>query len=111
MSMIGGVYRPDAGVLLLQLNNDLGYPRDSLSMVLRGYLIESLIRRGMKEFIVWTGAAPPLSRYVTYIRTIGIYLDKPSFKWRLARGAVSKCGRWLPKRLRRDAQWIAPFSD
>ena len=40
-----GVYRPGAGVLLLQLNNDRDFPRDSLSVVMRAYLIESLIRQ------------------------------------------------------------------
>jgi hypothetical protein len=110
LSIIGGVYRPAAGVLLLQLNNDREFPRDSLSVVLRGYLIESLIHQGMKEFIIWAGTAPPLSRYVTYIPTLGIYLDSPEYKWRLVRGLVSKFGPWLPRQLKQDASWIAPFS-
>ena len=59
LSVIGGVYRPGAGVLLLQLNRDREFPRDSLSMVLRGYLIESLIQQGMREFIVWAGQPRP----------------------------------------------------
>jgi hypothetical protein len=110
LSIIGGVYRPAAGVLLLQLNNDREFPRDSLSVVLRGYLIESLIQQGMKEFIIWAGTAPPLSRYVTQIPTLGIYLDSPEYKWRFVRGLVSKFGPWLPRQLKQDASWIAPFS-
>ncbi|MCX6632278.1 MAG: hypothetical protein NTW28_32095 [Candidatus Solibacter sp.] len=110
LSVICGVYRPAAGVLLLQLNNDREFPRDSLSVVLRGYLMESLIRQRMKEFIIWAGTAPPLSRYVTYIPTVGVYLDSPEYKWRLARGVVSKVGPWLPRWLQLDARWIAPFS-
>ena len=109
LSIIGGVYRPAAGVLLLQLNNDREFPRDSLSMVLRGYLIESLIRQGMKEFIIWAGTGGPLSRYVTHIPTLGIYLDSPEYKWRLVRGLVSKVGPWLPRQLKEHASWIAPF--
>jgi hypothetical protein len=109
LSIMCGVYRPAAGVLLLQLNNDRDFPRDSLSVVLRAYLIESLIRQGMKEFIIWAGTAPPLSRYATYIPTLGIYLDSPEYKWRLARGLVSKFGHWLPRQIQRDARWIAPF--
>lgn len=109
LGIIGGVYRHGAGVLLLQLSNDRKFRRDSLSVVLRGYLIETLIRRGMKLFTIWGGTSPPLSRYVKYIPTIGIHLDLPSFRWRLARRLVTKAGPWLPRRLRLDAQWIAPF--
>jgi hypothetical protein len=109
LSVMSGVYRPTAGVLLLQLNNDRDFPRDSLSVVLRAYLIESLIRQGMKEFIIWAGTGPPLSRYVTYIPTLGIYLDSPEYKWRLVRGLVSKFGHWLPRQIQQDACWIAPF--
>lgn len=110
LSIICGVYRPAAGVLLLQLNNDRDFPRDSLSLVLRAYLIESLIHQGMKEFIIWAGTAPPLSRYVTYIPTLGIYLDSPDYLWRLVRGLISRCGSWLPRQLKPDVRWIAPFT-
>jgi hypothetical protein len=110
LSIICGAYSREAAVLLLQLNNDREFPRDSLSVVLRGYLIESLIRQGMKEFIIWAGTGGPLSRYVTQIPTLGIYLDSPEYKWRLVRGLVSKVGPWLPRQLKEDASWIAPFS-
>ena len=109
LGVVGGVYRPGAGVLLLQLSNDRNFPRDSLSVVLRGYLIETLIRRGKRVFTIWGGTAPPLSRYVKYIPTLGIHLDLQGFRWRLARRLVTKAGPWLPKRFGLDAQWIAPF--
>jgi hypothetical protein len=109
LGIVGGVYRPGAGVLLLQLSNDRNFPRDSLSVVLRGYLIETLIRRGIRLLTIWGGTAPPLSRYVKYIPTLGIHLDLPSFPWRLERQLVTKIGPWLPKRLGLDAQWISPF--
>jgi hypothetical protein len=110
LGVVCGVYRHTAGVLLLQLNNDRDFPRDSLSVVLRAYLIESLIHQGMLEFIIWAGTAPPLSRYVTHIPTLGIYLDSPEYKWRLVRGVVSKFGPWLPRELQLDARWIAQFA-
>jgi hypothetical protein len=109
LSAIAGVYRPGAGVLLLQLSDDKGYPRDSLAVVLRGYLIESLIQRGFDSLAIWGGTAPPLSRYVKYIPTVGVHLDMPSGAWRLARRLVAKLGPWMPRRLSRDARWIAPF--
>jgi hypothetical protein len=110
LSIIGGVYRPAAGVLLLQLNNDREFPRASLSVVLRGYLIESLIHEGRKEFIIWGGTGGPLFRYVTYIPTLVIYLDSREYKWRLVRTLVSRFGPWLPRQLKLNARWIAPFS-
>jgi hypothetical protein len=109
LGIVGGVYRPDAGVLLVQLNDDRGFPRDSLSVVLRGYLMETLICRGKKYFTIWGGTSAPLSRYVKYIPTVGIHLDLPSLPWRLARLLLKGVGPWLPKRLRRDARWVAPF--
>lgn len=109
LGIIGGVYRSGAGVLLLQLSNDRNFPRDSLSVVLRGYLMETLIRGGARLLSIWGGTAPPLSRYVKYIPTLRIHLDLPGFRWRMARRLVTEVGPWLPKRLGLDAQWIAPF--
>lgn len=109
LSIIGGMYRPGCGVLFLQLNDDREYPRDSLSVVLRAYVIETLIRQGMKEFIIWAGTSAPISRYASFIPTVGIHLDSTGLAWRIARGFVSMAGPWLPGRFRADARWIAPF--
>jgi len=109
LSVICGVYRQTAGVLLLQLNNDRDFRDLSLSTVLRGYLIETLIQQGMGEFIIWAGTGPPLSRYVKYIPTLAIHLDSPSYLWRLLRISVSKLGPLLPEKLRPDARWVGPF--
>jgi hypothetical protein len=111
LGVIGGVYRPGAAVLFLQLNDDRNHSRDSLSVVLRGYLIESLIREGIQECTFWAGTSAPLSHYVTYISTLGIHLDRPSYEWRLARGLVSAFGPWLPQKFKYDARWIAPFQN
>ncbi|MGD1097354.1 MAG: hypothetical protein ABSB35_35885 [Bryobacteraceae bacterium] len=105
LSVICGAYSSAAGVLYTQLNNDRDFPRDSLSVVLRAYLIESLIRRGMKQFVILGGTAPPLNRYATHFRTIGISIDSPDYAWRLVRGLKSTAGSWLPSKLQR---WITP---
>ena len=42
-----------------QYNNDSNYSRDSLSVVMRGYLIESLIREGITEVVFVGGARRP----------------------------------------------------
>jgi hypothetical protein len=97
LSVMCGVYRASSGVLLLQLNNDRDFPRDSLSVVLRAFLLESLIHQGVKEFIIWEGTGAPLSRYATQIPALGVYLDSPGYQWRLARLAVSTLAALLPE--------------
>src|SRR5262249_7240219 len=49
LSVAGGWYMPGRAVLCFQCNNEKDFARDSLSVVLRAYLIELLIRRGLKE--------------------------------------------------------------
>ena len=66
LSVIGGWYRPHSAILCFQCNNDRDFGPDSLSVVLRAYLIELLIRQGLEELVIWSGHGPPLSRYVTY---------------------------------------------
>ena len=105
LSVICGASTPVVGVLYLQLNNDRDFPRDSLSVVLRAYLIESLIRQGMKKLVIWGGTTSPLDRYAARFRTIGISIDSPDYAWRLIRGLKSTAGSWLPSRLQR---WITP---
>jgi hypothetical protein len=61
-----------------------------------------------KQFIIWAGTAPPLSRYVTYLPTFGIHLDSPRSTWRIVR-LVSAVGPHLSKHIKDDARWVAPF--
>jgi hypothetical protein len=107
LSVIGGWYRPEGAVLCFQCNNELDFGGDSLSIVLRAYLIELLIRQGLKELVIWADTRPPLSRYVSYAPTIGIRLDIPTFSWRVARSLISTVTPHLPKRLAAAAQWIS----
>ena len=101
LGVICGTYGPGIAVLYLQLNNDRDFACDSLSVVLRAYLIESLIRQGVQQFVIWGGTAPPLSRYATHVHTIGISIDSPDRAWRLARALKSATDCWLPSRLKR----------
>jgi hypothetical protein len=107
ISVMGGWYGPRGAVLLFQYNNDRDFGQDSLSVVLRAYFIESLIRQGLQELVIWGGTAPPLSRYVTYQRTIGVHLDAPTSAWRIARFLISTVGPWLPRRLAYAARSLA----
>ena len=81
LSIMCGVYRPGAGMLLMQLNNDREFQRESLSVVLRGYLIESLIRQGIKKLDFWGRKNCYQARYRLFDANIhfGVYLDSPKF--------------------------------
>jgi hypothetical protein len=107
LSVIGGWYRPGGAVLCFQCNNERKFGPDSLSVVLRAYLIELLILQGLEELVIWAGTGPPLSRYVSYVPTIGVRLDSPTYWWRAARLFVSRVGPRLPRRLAAAAQWIS----
>jgi len=106
LSVLGGWYTPGGAVLGFQCNNEEDFGHDSLSVVLRAYLIESLIRQGLKELVILAGTAPPLSRYVTYANTIEMRLDVSSRSWRMARSIISTVEPLLPRRLAAAAHWI-----
>ena len=106
LSVLGGWYRPGGAVLRFQCNYDVDFNADSLSTVLRAYLIEHLIRLGLKELVIWGGTRAPLSRYVSNPPTIGVRLDVPSFAWRAARMCMAKVGPHLPRRLASAVRWI-----
>ena len=106
LAVLGGWYGPDGAVLLFQCNCDRDFGADSLSIVLRAYLIELLIQQGLKELVIWGDTGPPLARYVSYPPTIGVRLDVPTISWRLARLCMSKVGPHLPRRLATAVQWV-----
>ena len=106
LSVIGGWYRPRGAVLCFQCNNDCDFAPDSLSIVLRAYLIESLIGQSLEEMVMWADTRPPLSRYVSYAPAVGVRLDLPTCSWRVARLLISTAKPLLPKRLAAVAHWI-----
>ena len=107
LGVIGGWYGPGGAVLCFQCNNERDFGPDSLSVVLRAYLIEFLIRQGLEELVIWHGTRPPLSRYASYVPVIGVSLDQPTYSWRAVRWLVSRVGHRLPRRLANTARWIA----
>jgi hypothetical protein len=106
LSVIGGWHRPGGAVLCFQCNYDCDFDADSLSTVLRAYLIELLIGQGLKELVIWGDTGPPLSRYAIYPATVGVRLDVPTVAWRVARFFMSKFGPHLPRRLSSAVQWM-----
>ena len=107
LSVLGGWYMPGGALLSFQYNNEENFSQDSLSIVLRAYLIELLIRQRLKELVIWADTGPPLSRYVYYPPAIDVRLDITARSWRVARLLISAVGPRLPKPLAAVAQWVA----
>jgi len=111
LGVVAGWYGPGQTMLLFQLQNDLGFQKDSLSVVLRGYLIKALIRKQIREIAFLNDVAGPLARYgdTRWVRTARIRLDKTHWTWRMARATVRKLGSRMPRELHWSLQSIAPF--
>jgi len=107
LSVAAGWYRPRGAVLYFQCNNDQEFAEYSLSLVLRAYLIEHLIRQKLEELVLWWGCGPPLSRYVTYVPAIVMRFNKSRLWWRVTRRVIASAGPCLPKRWAEAAQWFA----
>ena len=108
LSIAGGWCERGQATLLFQMNNDHEYQRDSVSQVLRAYLIEDLITRGIRDLVFWAGTSAPLARYANRIPATAVYLDSRSPGWRLIRILVSSISPHLPNRWREFGHWITP---
>ncbi len=106
LSVLAGWYRPRGAVLYFQCNSDQEFAEYSLSLVLRAYLIEHLIRQKLEELVLWWGTGPPLSRYVTYVPAIVMRFDESALWWRVTRRIIGKAGPRLPKRWAEAARWF-----
>jgi hypothetical protein len=106
LSVAAGWHDRGHATMLLQQNNDLEFSDASLSVVLRGYLIETLIRQRTSELIFWSGSAPPLSRYALPLQAISLHFDARTLGWRLVRSMIGMTrpllGRWAE-----DLRWVA----
>jgi hypothetical protein len=110
LSIAGGWCDRGRATLLFQMNNDREHHRDSVSQVLRSYLIEDLIARGICDMVFWAGTSAPLARYAQRIPATALYLDSRNPGWRLVRMLVSSIASRLPKRWREFGHWITPES-
>jgi hypothetical protein len=116
LSVAGGWWDDGRATVLFQMNNDREYDRDSLSQVLRSYLIEALIARRTRDIVFWAGTSAPLARYAERIPALSLYLDSRDPAWRLIRTVVSSIAARLPRRiasrlparLTEFGQWITP---
>jgi hypothetical protein len=107
ISLASGWFTGARAIMNMQLN-DRTYTQESVSLVLRSYLIESLINRGCRELVFWAGTSPPLSYSCTSPELFVAYIDAPSLQWRLFRSGC-KALRKLPSRiLSKKLEWIVP---
>jgi hypothetical protein len=106
LSILGGWYEDDCGIVFLQMNNDRDYPQSALYLVLRAYLIETMIAAKIPNMLFWDGVGAPLRRYCRLPASTYVYLDIPSFGWRTLRRLIGWTGRFLPAYLRNMANWV-----
>jgi hypothetical protein len=109
ISVIGGWLAGDRAIVNMQLN-DRTYGRESVSLVMRSYLIEALIHRGSRELVFWQGTARPLRLYSAYPQVFIAHIDARSMPWRLCRMACRAVNRLAPASLGKwlREKWIVP---
>jgi hypothetical protein len=104
ISLAGGWYAGDCAFLALQLN-DRTCARESVSLVLRSYLIEHLIGRGIRKLVFWGGTSAPLSFYAAPREEFTVYIDSRSHPWRLVRLACVTLAKFAPATFGRWLKW------
>jgi hypothetical protein len=108
LSILGGWYESGRAIIFLQMNSDKRFRNASLSIVLRGYLIELFILRGVRNVVFWAGSGGQLSRYSEYLPSVAVHLDKRSFLWSIVRHTIAPLVSLLPGPIAKMAEWIVP---
>ena len=106
LSVSAGWWGPSGATMFLQVNNDRQFGDASLSVVLRGYLIETLIGKRAPQLIFWSGSASPLSRYVRPIPALAVHLDAQTAGWRFVRAVVGITEPLIGKWITEDVRWM-----
>lgn len=107
ISLVGGWRVDDCAIINMQLN-DRTRVRESLSLVLRSYLIEMLIKQGCREVVFWAGSSEPLSLYCTSPELFLTYINDGSLPWKLFRLACARVSAVSPAAFGRRLSWIVP---
>ncbi len=110
LGILGGWYDSGRATVFCQMNNDREHSKDSLSVVLRGFLIESLIAKGIEDLFFWDGASGALGRYCHCIPTATWYLDCPTRGWRTLRSFFRLVGRHLPRKIAQNLYLVSPWA-
>lgn len=107
ISLAGGWRVGDRAILNMQLN-DRTRVRESISLVLRSYLLEMLIKQGCRELVFWAGSSAPLSFYTTSPELFIAYIDGGALPWRLFRQACARASTLAPTIFGKTLKWIVP---
>jgi len=107
ISLVGGWGIGQRAFVLLQMN-DRGHARDSISVVMRAYLLELLIEQGYREVVFLGGTVPPLSCYCRYPECSLLFVDRASLSWRVARAAMSAINAVAPQALASQVAYLVP---
>lgn len=107
ISLAGGWYDGSRAILNMQLN-DRRIGHDSVSLVLRSYLIEVLVKREFREIIFWAGASAPLSSYTTRREEFVACVDAQSHRWRMVQLVCATIAKLAPFSLGEWLKWVAP---
>jgi hypothetical protein len=107
IGLAGGWRVGDRAILNMQLN-DRTRLQESISLVLRSYLIEMLIKDGCRELVFWAGSSAPLSVYSTSPELFITYIDGGSFSWKLFRLACGRVSSIAPAAFGEWLHWIVP---
>lgn len=101
LSVLTGWREGDKVTLVSQMNSDLAHPRDSISMVLRGYVLESLIESGIHTLDFWWGTAGPLALHARPYPAVNVTLQSKVLHrkvvGKLLNGMSTRCPALLPK--------------
>jgi hypothetical protein len=108
LSVLGGWHERGRAIVFMQLNSDKRHPQYSLSAVMRSYLIESLIDRGINELVFWGGLEGPLKPHTQPLAASYVFLDKRDVAWSIFRRIAKQLGRCLPRCMGEWCCWIVP---
>lgn len=108
VSVLGGWHESDRTTVFVQVNDDRGHAKMSLSIVLRAYLIEELIRQGVSSVVFWAGVGEPYFSHCEAGRTLSVFVDRASFSWRIVRRILLRAIVSLPASMADRLRWIAP---
>jgi hypothetical protein len=108
VAILGGWCEGDRPLIFFQMNNDHDYSAESLSVVLRGYFIESLIERGYRQLVFWAGASGVVNRIAYPFPSLTVSLDAGSRRWRAFRRLCVILAPHLPRQIQWAVDWVVP---
>ncbi len=106
VSVLAGWREGGRAFVFWQVNSDKRHAHYSPSVVVRSYLIESLIASGVRELVFWGGLEGRLKPHTVPVSSVYLYLDKPDFVWRTIRLFVCQLDRVLPSRMKESFSWV-----